>query len=297
MLKHPKWQKMRLEVMARANFKCEKRGCDYVLDETNSLNVHHKYYDEENRWLEPWEYPRGSLLCLCEKHHREVHGIENKTPPDKKNSLLSKKISEIKFSELFDSERCFPNSPKTKRRDFLLGIINFIIKQIKNEAFVESDDYPNEVELVAVEESSDGLTSYHLSEDDKNKCVLHDRFLFLCENMGYTLGLNLKSHYLHKLIEKYKCPITNERLYTRLFFHYLHSDGIHDAMEIQALRQRENDMNEGITSSLTEVAFGGKLKFSFEQEFANISEKLGDILTVSKRPPSVDSKYKRESVY
>lgn len=77
MLKHPSWQKMRLEVMQRAGFKCEKIGCNYDLDETNPLNVHHKYYDEENRWLEPWKYPRGSLQCLCERHHREVHGLDN----------------------------------------------------------------------------------------------------------------------------------------------------------------------------------------------------------------------------
>jgi hypothetical protein len=67
-----------LEVMERADFKCEKYGCEHPQDETNPLNVHHKYYDEENRWLEPWEYPRGSLQCLCEKHHREVHGLGDK---------------------------------------------------------------------------------------------------------------------------------------------------------------------------------------------------------------------------
>ena len=90
MLKHPEWQKMRLDVMERANFKCEKYGCDYPLDETNPLNVHHKYYDEENKWLEPWKYPRGSLQCLCEKHHREVHGLskQNERNPREKVNIL-----------------------------------------------------------------------------------------------------------------------------------------------------------------------------------------------------------------
>lgn len=87
MLKHPKWQKMRLEVMERADFKCEKRGCDYPSDETNPLNVHHKYYDEENRWLEPWEYPRGSLQCLCQRHHREVHGLSHKNEGKKREKV------------------------------------------------------------------------------------------------------------------------------------------------------------------------------------------------------------------
>ena len=87
MLKHPKWQRIRLEVMNRADFKCEKYGCDYPSDETNPLNVHHEYYDEENKWLEPWEYPITSLKCLCEKHHREIHMLEEENPSPKKSDF------------------------------------------------------------------------------------------------------------------------------------------------------------------------------------------------------------------
>ena len=110
MLKHPKWQQMRLEVMERADFKCEKYGCDYPQDETNPLNVHHKYYDEENRWLEPWEYPRGSLQCLCRRHHEEVHNIRkeeiNKTPsiPIKYNES-SPKIEDTILLENLEERR------------------------------------------------------------------------------------------------------------------------------------------------------------------------------------------------
>ena len=78
MLNHRKWQEMRLRVLERADFKCEIRGCDYPDDETNPLHVHHQYYDIENKRLEPWGYPRGSLQCLCAKHHREVHEVQKK---------------------------------------------------------------------------------------------------------------------------------------------------------------------------------------------------------------------------
>jgi len=60
-LKDPRWQKMRLEVMGRADFKCEQCG-----DGSNTLNVHHSHYE---KGCAPWEYPPESLHCLCEKCH------------------------------------------------------------------------------------------------------------------------------------------------------------------------------------------------------------------------------------
>ena len=127
MLKHPSWQKMRLEVMERASFKCEKIGCEYILDETNPLNVHHKYYDEENRWLEPWKYPRGSLQCLCEKHHRQIHGIEEEVIEDeaKQHKILPCQQNEIKelegnleiINDILEAIQPDPSTPKLTRKD------------------------------------------------------------------------------------------------------------------------------------------------------------------------------------
>lgn len=64
LLKHPKWQRMRLEILERANFECEYCGGDDV-----TLNVHHSYYQ---KGLAPWEYPAESLHCLCENCHKEA---------------------------------------------------------------------------------------------------------------------------------------------------------------------------------------------------------------------------------
>jgi hypothetical protein len=64
LLKDPRWQKKRLEVMARDGFECSNCGT-----ETKTLHVHHGYYEKGKM---PWEYPDETLYCLCEKCHREV---------------------------------------------------------------------------------------------------------------------------------------------------------------------------------------------------------------------------------
>lgn len=64
LLKHPKWQAKRLEVMQRASFRCEWCG-----DDGTTLHVHHTYYD---KGAKPWEYPSADLLCLCERCHERV---------------------------------------------------------------------------------------------------------------------------------------------------------------------------------------------------------------------------------
>lgn len=64
LLRDPRWQKKRLEIMKRANFTCEECG-----DESTTLNVDHSYYEKGRM---PWEYPDDSLNCLCEPCHKEV---------------------------------------------------------------------------------------------------------------------------------------------------------------------------------------------------------------------------------
>lgn len=61
LLKDPRWQRLRLEVMERAGFRCED-----CADHRKTLNVHHSYYLKNRA---PWEYPSESLVCLCEDCH------------------------------------------------------------------------------------------------------------------------------------------------------------------------------------------------------------------------------------
>ena len=69
LLKDPRWQRKRLEVMEREDFACELCG---ATDKT--LNVHHERYE---RGRMPWDYPSEALHCLCEPCHRKEHGIED----------------------------------------------------------------------------------------------------------------------------------------------------------------------------------------------------------------------------
>lgn len=67
LLQDPRWQRLRLEVMERAEFRCE--WCE-ATDKT--LHVHHTYYEKN---LKPWEYPPESLRCLCKNCHEETERV------------------------------------------------------------------------------------------------------------------------------------------------------------------------------------------------------------------------------
>ena len=60
-LRDPQWQRMRLKVMERDGWACQKCG-----DATSTLHVHHTYYVSGR---DPWNYPTGALVVLCESCH------------------------------------------------------------------------------------------------------------------------------------------------------------------------------------------------------------------------------------
>lgn len=64
-LRDPRWQKMRLLVLDREKFTCQR--CKST---TKTLNVHHTYYE---RGRAPWEYEPESLRVLCEDCHLSTH--------------------------------------------------------------------------------------------------------------------------------------------------------------------------------------------------------------------------------
>ena len=61
LLKDPRWQRKRLEIMQRDNFTCQHCG-----NAKETLNVHHKYYKEN---YNPWDYEDDCYITLCEKCH------------------------------------------------------------------------------------------------------------------------------------------------------------------------------------------------------------------------------------
>ena len=88
LLKHPNWQRKRLEILQRDDFQC--RLCS---DKNTTLNVHHLKYLPERK---PWEYENKDLITLCEDCH---HLIEKCTLDIEKYKIL--KIKPKGYISLF----------------------------------------------------------------------------------------------------------------------------------------------------------------------------------------------------
>lgn len=67
-IKSPKWQKRRLEILQRDDFKCQICG-----DSEKTLNVHHLMYHKDRNI---WEYEDFELITLCEDCHEYQHILE-----------------------------------------------------------------------------------------------------------------------------------------------------------------------------------------------------------------------------
>lgn len=65
LLLHPSWQKKRLEILSRDEFRCQVCSND-----SETLHVHHLLYVPGNC---PWEYPDHTLVTLCATCHEGEH--------------------------------------------------------------------------------------------------------------------------------------------------------------------------------------------------------------------------------
>jgi hypothetical protein len=66
-LNHALWRKKRDEVFSKLGRTCSKCSSDI------NLEIHHKTYSLDKM---PWEYPLENFVVLCEKCHKNHHGIE-----------------------------------------------------------------------------------------------------------------------------------------------------------------------------------------------------------------------------
>lgn len=64
-LKHPSWQRRRLERLSLANWECENCG-----DKSTTLHVHHRQYFKGRM---AWEYDDLELAVLCDPCHTAEH--------------------------------------------------------------------------------------------------------------------------------------------------------------------------------------------------------------------------------
>ena len=70
LLKSPKWQKKRLDIMNRDKFTCVKCG-----DNETELHVHHLQYINGNK---PWEYDNNDLVTLCKNCHELIETTKDR---------------------------------------------------------------------------------------------------------------------------------------------------------------------------------------------------------------------------
>ena len=92
-LKDPRWQKKRLQIMERDDWKCS-----FCMNGKEMLIVHHKQYLDGN---EPWDYPDNWLITICNSCHEKFH-VKSKPlliskSPD--NSLEERKIKNISIRD------------------------------------------------------------------------------------------------------------------------------------------------------------------------------------------------------
>jgi hypothetical protein len=64
-LKHPNWQRRRLEILELSDFSCTCCG-----DKEKMLHVHHRRYIKGRM---AWEYGDNELTALCETCHKDHH--------------------------------------------------------------------------------------------------------------------------------------------------------------------------------------------------------------------------------
>lgn len=82
-LKHPKWQKKRLEILNRDNFKCQS-----CLNDEEMLHVHHRVYNSK----EPWDAKNSDLITLCKSCHEWQSDFQKELNSNGVNSLLSSRF-------------------------------------------------------------------------------------------------------------------------------------------------------------------------------------------------------------
>jgi len=91
LLMHPKWQRKRLEIMQRDDFKCQ-----LCKDEETTLNIHHKEYKNGNK---PWEYENDNFITLC----KDCHLVLSKTNFDFDSISFCKKLKAIEPDKFIHS--------------------------------------------------------------------------------------------------------------------------------------------------------------------------------------------------
>ena len=113
-IKHPNWQKKRLEVLEDRGFQCE--NCGSTEDE---LHVHHPFY---RKGAMIWQYELEELLCLCNKCHLEEHALDERIK--KALSILGKATKHQVLGYIEAIHGVTPLYPDTY--EYCMGVADFL---------------------------------------------------------------------------------------------------------------------------------------------------------------------------
>ena len=154
---HPKWQKKRLKILNRDDFKCCR-----CKSEEKTLHVHHKYYINDGRKV--WEYPNEALITLCEGCHETEHiNMES----DFERYLLLRAFDMIGlpcFEHVDVSMKCYTEYVTA----IIAGMSGYAVPQMK-------DENGRRYDLI-------GINEY--GEYDSSKTYLEMIFIGIHHNMG-----------------------------------------------------------------------------------------------------------------
>lgn len=93
LLKDPRWQKKRLEIMERDDFACQCCGERY-----KTLNVHHMWYEKL-----PWDTPNMMLITLCEECHKGEENAKDPFKLDRAFKALSSRVPRLMLLDFLES--------------------------------------------------------------------------------------------------------------------------------------------------------------------------------------------------
>jgi hypothetical protein len=119
LLHSPKWQRKRLEIMQRDEWKCRVCG-----DTERELHVHHIKYSGKN----PWDAKNEDLITLCDECHTQSHAL--------------KKLYEEIYSQIIDSLSIYTNGEEPKTIiEYIEAVIKFLNEKIDE---IKAGKYPKE---------------------------------------------------------------------------------------------------------------------------------------------------------
>jgi len=94
-IRDPRWQRKRLEIMNRDDFRCQ-----LCKTSSNHLNVHHLYYLPKYKI---WEYDNEAYVTLCESCHLFAHTELLKITGLISMSILKKGIDFLSLEQIINS--------------------------------------------------------------------------------------------------------------------------------------------------------------------------------------------------